>query len=290
MKLFKKRAYIPIQEQNKNQDNHNAKPLVPDGKWIKCPSCLKTIYQDDLGRLKLCPNCGHHFRLNANDRLELIMDTYTELFTNLPLKFPQDFPGYADKLDMSKRRTGLDEAVKVVDGMIQGNRVIVAVMDSSFMMGSMGQIVGEKITRAVEFALDEQLPLIIFTASGGARMQEGIYSLMQMAKISAALEQYSKAGLFYLTVLTDPTTGGVTASFAMLGDVILAEPNALVGFAGKRVIEQTINQQLPDDFQSAESVLKQGFIDKIVNRSVLKQTIENLLLMHHSYSKGGDGV
>ena len=287
MKLFKKRAYIPIQEQNKKQDTHNAKPLVPDGKWIKCPSCLKTIYQDDLGHLKICPNCGHHFRLNAKDRLELIMDTYTELFTNLPLKFPQEFPGYADKLDVSKRQTGLDEAVKVVDGMIQGNRVIVAVMDSSFMMGSMGQIVGEKITRAVEFALDEQLPLIIFTASGGARMQEGIYSLMQMAKISAALEQYSKAGLFYLTVLTDPTTGGVTASFAMLGDVILAEPNALVGFAGKRVIEQTINQQLPDDFQSAESVLKQGFIDKIVNRSILKQTIEDLLLMHHNYFKGG---
>ena len=198
------------------------------------------------------------------------------------------FPGYEKKIAKYKDSSGITEAVITGTGLINGNKSVICVMDSHFMMGSMGTVVGEKITLAVEKAIEEHLPIIIFTASGGARMQEGILSLMQMAKVSAALARHSKAGLLYITVLTDPTTGGVTASFAMLGDIILAEPHALVGFAGRRVIEGTIKEQLPEDFQSAEFLLEKGFVDNIVKRDEMKNVLSLLLGLHNQ--AGGDSI
>lgn len=284
-KFFKRTKYITVsQETLKNiSDDPDNRPYIPNGMWIKCSKCKRVLYKPDLDRNnKVCQYCGHHFRMSARERIKFIMDkdSFEEFDADLQSDNPIQFHGYEDKLDNMKKKTGLNEAVVTGKGTIGKMPAMVCFMDSNFMMGSMGSVVGEKITRTIENAIKLRLPLIIFTASGGARMQEGIFSLMQMAKISAALNRLYKEGLLYVTVLTDPTTGGVTASFAMLGDIILAEPNALVGFAGKRVIEQTIRQKLPDEFQSAEFLLKHGFIDSIVSRDNLKKTLKDILIIH----------
>ncbi|WP_407390344.1 acetyl-CoA carboxylase, carboxyltransferase subunit beta [Carnobacterium jeotgali] len=282
MQLFKKRAYIPISKHTQINEENDA-PMVPDGMFAQCPSCKKAIYTKDLGTQKICPECGYTFRIRAQKRIELTIDedSFEEWNQDIPFENPLDFPEYDSKIQKAQKNTKLHEAVLTGKGLIDGLETAICVMDSHFIMGSMGKVVGEKITRTFEKALAERLPVIVFTASGGARMQESILSLMQMAKISAAVARHSDAGLLYVTVLTDPTTGGVTASFAMQGDIILSEPQALVGFAGRRVIEQTINEELPDDFQLAESVLENGFIDKIVPRKELKATLSQILRIHH---------
>ena len=256
---------------------------VPDGMWIKCDKCQKVIYNKQLGDSKICPDCGKHFRISAWETINLIVDgdSFEEWDKHLVSDDPLNFPGYAEKVAALADTLDIKEAVVTGRCFIHGEDTILCVMDSNFIMGSMGSVVGEKIARAFEEATTSRLPIIVFTASGGARMQEGIVSLMQMAKVSAAVKRHSDAGLLYITVLTDPTTGGVTASFAMLGDIILAEPGALVGFAGRRVIEQTIKKSLPDDFQSAEFVLEHGFIDKIVPRSIMRDTLGRILKLHN---------
>ena len=280
MGLFRKRSYITINRTKVDLSEQSELPTVPDGKWVKCPSCDKIVYKEDLGSLKVCPHCDAHFRINAAERLAITVDTFQELFEDEKPKVDVAFPGYEAKLEKASKVAKENEAVTVGVATIGEESFICCVMNSFFMMGSMGQVVGEKITKAFQEGIKRQLPVVIFTASGGARMQEGIFSLMQMAKISGAVEEQHQAGLFYLTVLTDPTTGGVTASFAMQGDIILAEPKAIVGFAGKRVVEQTMNQKLPDDFQQAETVLEQGFIDAVVHRKEMKKMIHRLLVLH----------
>lgn len=279
-RLFKKNVYIEVKNNPQKEEN---KPTIPDGLWVKCEGCGKILYKNDLqDNKKVCIYCSHHFRLTARERIEQIIDdgTFVELHKNLHSCNPLEFNGYEEKLEKLKKSTELKEAVVTGYGKINNNPTVIAVMDSRFLMGSMGSVVGEKITRAVEFATERSLPIIIFTCSGGARMQEGIFSLMQMAKTSSAISAHNQKGLLYITVLTDPTTGGVTASFAMLGDIILSEPNALIGFAGRRVIEQTIKENLPDDFQKAEFLQKKGFVDRIVKRSELKETLGTLLRFH----------
>lgn len=280
MGIFKKKKYGVI---NVSPLDSNDTPVVPDGAWVKCNHCGKILYNKILEEnYKMCPNCNYYFRLNAHERVNLICDkgTFVEFNRYIESKNLMNFPGYDKKLQLNKENSGINEAVVTGKCEINGNKSIVCIMDSNFMMGSMGTVVGEKITFAIEKATYEQLPIFIFTASGGARMQEGILSLMQMAKISSALAKHSEKGLLYITILTDPTTGGVTASFAMLGDIILAEPKALVGFAGRRVIEGTIKEKLPDDFQSTEFLLEKGFIDNIVKRDELKYTLSLLLELH----------
>ena len=284
MGLFRKRSYITINRTKVDLSEQSELPTVPDGKWVKCPSCDKIVYKEDLGSLKVCPHCDAHFRINAGERLAITVDTFQELFEDEKPKVDVAFPGYEAKLEKASKVAKENEAVTVGVATIGEESFICCVMNSFFMMGSMGQVVGEKITKAFQEGIKRQLPVVIFTASGGARMQEGIFSLMQMAKISGAVEEHHQAGLFYLTVLTDPTTGGVTASFAMQGDIILAEPKAIVGFAGKRVVEQTMNQKLPDDFQQAETVLEQGFIDALVHRKEMKKMIHRLLVLHRKES------
>lgn len=288
--LFKKKRYIKLQTATaepesvkESQKRRMPEPSVPSGKWVKCTHCSEIIYRDALNKSDyVCTSCGQHFRMNSSIRIGQIIDqgTFEELDAHCKTENVLDFPGYSEKIIDLQKKTGLEEGVVTGEGDIHGIRTVIAVMDSRFMMGSMGQVVGEKITRAVEHATHKRLPLIIFTASGGARMQEGIVSLMQMAKTSSALARHGEEGLFYMTVLTDPTTGGVTASFAMLGDIILAEPGTLIGFAGARVIEQTIKQKLPDGFQRAEFLLEHGYIDKIVKRSEMKDTLHQLLSYH----------
>lgn len=287
MGLFnKKKNYIRI---NPNRDAApTKKPSVPDNMWAKCPNCKRTLYKKEMGIAKVCPHCGYAFRISAWERIAITIDekSFTEWDAGLPEKNPIDFPGYPEKLERVKAATGLDEAVLTGQALICGREVAIGVMDANFIMGSMGTVVGEKITRLFEKATTKKLPVVLFTASGGARMQEGIFSLMQMAKISAAVKRHSNAGLLYLTVLTDPTTGGVTASFAMEGDIILAEPQSLVGFAGRRVIEQTIRQKLPADFQKAEFLLAHGFVDQIVPRLELRAKLEHLLALHQQKGWG----
>lgn len=252
-----------------------------------CPACGKAVPRRELvGHRYVCPLCGHHYPVGAYYRLSLILDkgTFRELDAPLASNNPLDFPGYEAKLDGARRRTGMNEGVVTAAGRIGGQRVAVGALDSRFFMGSMSAAVGEKVTRLVEYADKYKLPLILFSASGGARMQEGILSLMQMAKTAAALERFSQKGGVYLSVLTDPTTGGVTASFASLGDVILAEPGALIGFAGPRVIRQTIHQTLPQGFQRAEFLQEHGFVDEVVPRAELRETLARLLRLH---GKGG---
>ena len=263
-------------------------PSIPKGLWMKCSHCSQMIYKEDfIENHNICPKCGFYFRMDARERIEMIADIYTfeEWDEKMPILNPLDFPGYSEKLKEAQEKTGLSEAVVTGKMFIFGQPCVVGVCDSRFLMSSMGRNVGEKITRAVERATKEKLPIILFTASGGARMQEGIISLMQMAKTSAALKCHSDAGLLYITVLTDPTTGGVTASFAMLGDIILSEPNALIGFAGPRVIEQTIGRKLPEGFQRSEFLLEHGFVDKIVERGLLKETLGRLLRYHKKVEK-----
>ena len=270
------------QKEEKRVKNEKASDMMI-GKWVKCDKCKEIIYKDDLHQnLSVCPNCGKHFRLSSRRRIKQIADegTFKEIGEDIVTKDPLNFKGYMKKVEMLKEKTKIDEAVKCGICEIEGEKAVLAVMDGNFLMGSMGSAVGERITLAIETAVKKKLPLVIFCVSGGARMQEGMVSLMQMAKTSSALTKLDKAGQLYISVLTDPTTGGVTASFASLGDIILAEPHALIGFAGPRVIEQTINQKLPEGFQSSEFLLEHGFIDKIVERKDMKSTIAKLIRIH----------
>ena len=260
---------------------------VPGDKLVSCPRCGQESPRKQVAQgLSVCPKCGYHFPLGAYYRLSTVLDsgTFRELFEKLPVGDPLSFPGYREKLSQARRKTGMTEAVVTDTGTIDGRKCVVGVLDSRFLMGSMSAAVGEKITLAIEYAAKNKLPLILFSASGGARMQEGILSLMQMAKTSAALARFSEKGLLYISVLTDPTTGGVTASFASLGDIILAEPGALIGFAGPRVIQQTIGQTLPDGFQRAEYQQEHGFVDAVVPRDRMRDTLAQLLRLHE---KGG---
>lgn len=287
MALFsKKDKYIRINPNRSTVNQPQIKPEVPDELFSQCPGCKYTIYQKDLGSERICPHCGYTFRISAQERLALTIDmgTFLEMFKGIETQDPLNFPGYRKKLTLMREKTGLDEAVVTGTALIKGKKVALGIMDSNFIMASMGTVVGEKITRLFEYATAEKLPVVLFTASGGARMQEGIMSLMQMAKISAAVKRHSNAGLFYLTILTDPTTGGVTASFAMEGDIILAEPQSLVGFAGRRVIENTVREDLPEDFQKAEFLLEHGFVDAIIKRRELPDTIARLVRLHRRES------
>ncbi|KRU26313.1 subunit beta of acetyl-CoA carboxylase carboxyltransferase [Clostridium sporogenes] len=283
--LFRKTKYITVSQKNIENYKRENTPTIPDGMWVKCNKCGEILYQNDLEKnYMVCNLCGSHFRIGVKERIKYLLDkdTFKEWDYKIKTENPLDFKGYDEKIEHIKEKTNLSEAVTTGKGKIAGIEVVVCIMDSKFMMGSMGCVVGEKITRAIERAIELRLPVIIFTASGGARMQEGILSLMQMAKVSSALVKLDEEGLLYICVLTDPTTGGVTASFAMLGDIILAEPDALIGFAGKRVIEQTINEKLPEDFQKSEFLLEHGFIDKIVPRSDLRKVLAKLINMHEN--------
>ena len=274
--MFKKTGHIHL-------PGKLAEPSVPEGLWIKCPKCGETLYKDDVvGNHYVCYRCGGYFRVRARNRIRMVADpkSFEEWDRGLETPNPLHYEGYQEKIAGLKEKTKLDEAVVTGKIRINGEEAVIGICDVRFLMGSMGYVVGEKLTRAIEKATELRLPLILFTASGGARMQEGIVSLMQMAKTSAALRRHSDAGLLYITILTDPTTGGVTASFAMLGDIILAEPGALVGFAGPRVIEQTIGQKLPKGFQSPEFLLEHGIIDGIVERMELKDTLYHLICLH----------
>lgn len=256
---------------------------VPGNKLVTCPHCGQESTRKQVAeQLSVCPHCGYHWPMGAYYRLSSVLDpgSFRELNERLPAADPLSFPGYQAKLALAQRKTGLTEAAVTATGTIGGYKCVVGVLDSRFLMGSMSAAVGEKITLAIEYAGKNKLPLILFAASGGARMQEGILSLMQMAKTSAALARFSEKGLLYISVLTDPTTGGVTASFASLGDIILAEPGALIGFAGPRVIQQTIGQQLPEGFQRAEFQMEHGFVDAVVPRSEMRDTLARLLRLH----------
>lgn len=267
------------------QKTNDVKELLRTAAGVKlsCPACKAEWDKEKLVETNfICPDCGKYLRIAPRDRIALICDrgTFAEFDTDLQSVDFMDFPGYAEKLDKCKKATGEHEAVITGKAKIGGMSCVIFVMDSRFMMASMGSVVGEKITRAFEYATKKKLPIIGFTASGGARMQEGITSLMQMAKCSGAVKIHSESGLLYITVLTDPTTGGVTASFAMQGDILIAEPKTLIGFAGRRVIEQTTGSALPDNFQKAEFLLEHGFVDCIVERADLRDTLTNLLKIH----------
>lgn len=277
--MFKKttkRTYISL-------NGREERPEVPRGLLRKCNYCNAAILTHEVvENAYICPKCGMYFRMSAYTRIQSVVKegSFTEWDTGLENKNPLDYKGYLQKIELLKEKTGLDEAVVTGSALVGEEKVALCVMDERFMMASMGKVVGEKITRAIERATKESLPIIIFTCSGGARMQEGIVSLMQMAKTSQALKRHSDAGNLFVSVLTDPTTGGVTASFAMLGDIILAEPGALIGFAGPRVIEQTIGEKLPEGFQRAEFLLEHGFVDAIVERKHMKDTLEQILTLH----------
>nr|YP_009745228.1 Acetyl-CoA carboxylase carboxyl transferasebeta subunit [Halymenia maculata]QIG87238.1 Acetyl-CoA carboxylase carboxyl transferasebeta subunit [Halymenia maculata] len=256
---------------------------VPEGLWIKCDKCGFLMYYKVLSNnLKVCPQCQHHFPTSSQDRIQQILDknTWAPINSNLASTDPLGFSDrkvYGKRLSDMQSKTGLSDAVQTGLGLINSIPVALGIMDFRFMGGSMGSVVGEKLTRLIETAIHQRLPVVILCASGGARMQEGMLSLMQMAKISSALYKHRKEGLLYITILTSPTTGGVTASFAMLGDLIIAEPNALIAFAGRRVIEQTIKEDLPDNFQSSEYLFKHGFIDLIISRIELRSKLSQIL-------------
>ena len=274
----------------KNYITFTRRPEVPEGLLRKCNKCGGAIIAEDVKKDHyICPKCGGYFRVHARRRIEMITDegSFEEWDSDLQGGNPLEYKGYEEKLKKLQEKTGLSEAVVTGKAKIDGREAVIGVCDGRFLMASMGEAVGEKIARAVERATKERLPVILFACSGGARMQEGIVSLMQMAKTSAALKRHSDAGLLYISVLTDPTTGGVTASFAMLGDVILAEPKALIGFAGPRVIEQTIGQKLPEGFQRAEFLLEHGFLDAIVERPQMKAVLSKILALHEN-GKGTD--
>ncbi len=256
---------------------------VPEGLWVKCPTCGEVIYNKELtANLQVCPKCAHHFRMNAADRLAMLFDDgrYVEHDADLrstdPLKFTDTKP-YRNRLEASVKATGRNDALVLATGTLDGMPIVVAAMEYAFIGGSMGVVVGEKITRAIEMGLAQRCPVIVVSCSGGARMMEGTLSLMQMAKISAALGRLDRAGLPYISVMTDPTTGGVTASFAMLGDLNIAEPKALIGFAGPRVIEQTIRQKLPEGFQRSEFLLEKGMLDLVVDRREMRASLAQAL-------------
>lgn len=256
---------------------------IPEGLWLRCPGCAQMIYRRQMeANLHVCPECGHHFRIGAEERVRQLADagSFTAMFTNLrpndPLEFV-DLKTYPDRLKAEQAKSGRTDAVMAGEAFIKGRQAALCCLDLTFMMGSMGSVVGETITRTIEHATDRNLPLIVVSCSGGARMQESGLSLMQMAKTSAALARHDERGGLFISVLTDPTTGGVTASFAMLGDVILAEPEALIGFAGPRVIQQTIRQELPEGFQTSEFLLKAGLVDRVVARDQLRAELARLI-------------
>ncbi|WP_342598599.1 acetyl-CoA carboxylase, carboxyltransferase subunit beta [Psychrobacillus sp. FSL H8-0483] len=268
----KKYATIPTEKNN-----------VPEGIMMKCPECRKNVFTKDLMKnLKVCPSCDHHMKMTAFERVESFLDegSFVSMDDHLETINPLNFPGYTEKVKSDGKKTGLNEAVLTGIAQLEGQQVVVAIMDSHFRMGSMGSVVGEKITRAVEKATELRVPFIIFTASGGARMQEGVLSLMQMAKTSVALRRHSDHGLLYISILTHPTTGGVSASFASVGDINIAEPKALIGFAGRRVIEQTVREKLPEDFQTAEFLLDHGQLDAVIHRKDMRETVALLVQMH----------
>ena len=296
MKLFKKKDKNIEAEENLAKNAESAKTAA-DGKnagaaqetkedvpeTIVCPKCGKTVLKSVVKQHKyVCYECNYYFRVRAKNRIRMVSDkeAFEPWFTELTTGNPLNFPEYEEKIAKTQEKTGLSEGIVIGKTKIYGEETVLGVIDSRFMMGSMGHVVGEKITSAFERATEERLPVILFCCSGGARMQEGIISLMQMAKTSAAVQRHNEAGQLYITVMTDPTTGGVTASFASLGDIILAEPKVLIGFAGRRVIEGTIKQHLPDDFQLAEFMLSHGFVDQIVERSKLRKTLSSLLQLH----------
>ncbi|WP_347320133.1 acetyl-CoA carboxylase, carboxyltransferase subunit beta [Rossellomorea sp. RS05] len=272
----KKRKYATIPSEGAKHD-------VPEGIMTKCPECKKIMYTKELQKnLKVCLHCGYHHGMSSHERVDSFIDegTFTELDRELASVNPLGFPDYLEKLDKDRQKTDMNEAVLTGSGKVNGNEIVLAIMDSRFRMGSMGSVVGEKITRAVEEADKRKVPFIIFTASGGARMQEGVLSLMQMAKTSVALKRFSDNGGLFISIMTHPTTGGVSASFASVGDYNFAEPGALIGFAGRRIIEQTIREDLPEDFQTAEFLLKHGQLDDVLNRLDLKDKIGTLVDLH----------
>lgn len=272
----KKRKYATIPSESAKQD-------VPEGIMSKCPECKKIMYTKELQKnSKVCLHCGHHYRMTAHERVESLFDegSFVPFDDKIASENPLGFPNYLEKLEQDRIKSNLDEAVLTGSGTINQIEVVTAIMDSHFRMGSMGSVVGEKITRAIEAAAEKKVPFIIFTASGGARMQEGVLSLMQMAKTSTALKMFSDKGGLIISIMTHPTTGGVSASFASLGDFNFAEPGALIGFAGRRVIEQTIREELPDDFQTAEFLLNHGQLDAVIPRSELKKKLTTVLEIH----------
>ncbi len=268
----------------KTKDVSEKKVRIPEGLWVKCESCKEIIYRKEVEKnLQVCPKCNYHFRISATERLNILIDpgTFEETDKDLspldPLQFHDGNAGYPEKISSYQKKTGLKDAIITGEGLIKGHPVIIGIMDFSFFGGSMGSVVGEKIVRAVERSIAKRLPLILVTSSGGARMQEGMFSLMQMAKVSQAIARLKEERILYITILCDPTFGGVTASFAMLGDIIIAEPGSLIGFAGPRVIEQTTKQSLPENFQRAEFLLSHGFVDMVVERKELKNRVALLL-------------
>ncbi len=282
--LFKKRnqelkEFSYWLKRNKQKE----KKEIPDNIFKQCEACHESIpYFSLIQNDYVCPQCGHHFKISARQRIRDLTDegSFKEMYEKFVTINNEQFPGYDQKLMKAKQSTGMNEAVICGVGKINKMKVVICVMDSRFMMGSMGKVLGEKICKSVEYATKKKLPLLISCTSGGARMQEGIDSLMQMAKISAALKRFSNQGGFYISLLTNPTTGGVSASFAMLGDIIIAEPHAMIGFAGKRVIQDTIKQELPEGFQTSEFLLEKGFLDMIVERKDLKKVLSDLLMIH----------
>lgn len=277
-KITKDNKYVTVTLNNKFKENS-----VDDRFWIYCKGCKDHVFKKDIEEnLNVCPKCNTHYKLKARDRVDLLIDkdSFKEFEFDLSIQDPLKFPDYIEKINSYKEKTKEEEGIICGVGTVNSINTVLCVMNPDFMMGSMGSVVGDKITYSIEYAADNNLPIIICTASGGARMQEGMISLMQMAKTSQALSKLDDKHLPYITILTDPTTGGVTASFAMLGDIILSEPNTLIGFAGPRVIEQTINQKLPEGFQTAEFLLEHGFIDIIVNRKNMKEMIFNILSLH----------
>ncbi len=284
--MFKKTKWPAAMRGEQREDRE--RPEVPKGLLKKCRKCGGAIMTDEVERrFDWCPKCGGYFHMPAGRRIQMVTDpgTFEEWDQDLQTENPMGYKGYPEKIAALQEKTGLSEAVITGCGQIGGRKTVLGVCDGRFLMASMGEVVGERITRAVERATREKLPVIVFACSGGARMQEGIVSLMQMAKTSAAIRRHSDAGLLYICVLTDPTTGGVTASFAMLGDILLAEPGTLIGFAGPRVIEQTIRQKLPKGFQTAEFLVEHGFLDGIVERPQLKETLSRLLELHEKEKK-----
>ena len=277
----KKKKYVPITPL-RTEEMKQRHAQIPDDLASACPNCHEVIFKSMIGKEYLCPKCDYHLQFPAQERVDWLVDegTFTEWDRDMTAANPLEFPGYDEKIEKGQQLTDMNEAVLTGQGELQGLPFAIGVMDSRFIMASMGTVVGEKVTRLFEKATELKLPVVLYVASGGARMQEGILSLMQMAKITQAISRHSQAGLLYCPVLTHPTTGGVTASFAMQGDIILAEPAATVGFAGKRVIEQTIKSDLPADFQKAETVLENGFIDRIVSRKKQPQGLHFLLQVH----------
>ena len=271
----KKKKYVTVSDSKQND--------VPAGIMTKCPDCKKIMYTKELSEnLNVCFNCGHHMPMTAYERIQAISDegSFVEFDKGMTSANPLDFPSYEEKLEKDKKKSGLNEAIVTGTATLDGVAYGVAVMDARFRMGSMGSVVGEKICRIIDHCTEQRLPFILFSASGGARMQEGIISLMQMAKTSVSLKRHSDADLLYVAYLTHPTTGGVSASFASVGDINIGEPKALIGFAGRRVIEQTINEKLPDDLQTAEFLLDHGQLDKVVHRSDMRETLSHILKMH----------